>query len=81
MCLLHYSLRTRLFSVLRYVLRWLSYGLSSSLSVGIFFLQFVDWWYSRNTYSKPLTALAVPQPPAQVFLIVHEFLNWRQTLF
>lgn len=40
-------------------------SLSSSLSLGVFFLQFLEWWYSsenRDTV-KNLTSLPAPPPP------------------
>lgn len=38
--------------------------LSTSLSVGVFFLQFLDWWYSNDENSTSLLSLPVPDPPA-----------------
>ena len=37
--------------------------LSSSLSVGVFFLQFLEWWYASDQNVVSLTALPVPAPP------------------
>ncbi|XP_012394816.3 peroxisome assembly protein 12 [Orcinus orca] len=39
--------------------------LSSGLSVGVFFLQFLEWWYSSGNQEtiKSLTALPTPPPP------------------
>ncbi|BFZ18408.1 hypothetical protein BsWGS_21447 [Bradybaena similaris] len=37
--------------------------LSTSLSVGMFFLQFLDWWYASDSSATSLTALPVPPPP------------------
>ncbi|KAK6968486.1 ubiquitin-protein ligase peroxin 12 [Biomphalaria glabrata] len=37
--------------------------LSTSLSVGIFFLQFLEWWYESDSSAPSLTALPVPSPP------------------
>ncbi|XP_052797697.1 peroxisome assembly protein 12-like [Mya arenaria] len=36
---------------------------TSGLSVGVFFVQFLDWWYSGETNHAPITALPVPDPP------------------
>ncbi|XP_041347414.1 peroxisome assembly protein 12-like [Gigantopelta aegis] len=36
---------------------------STSLSVGVFFLQFLEWWYSSDTNAPSLTALPIPDPP------------------
>lgn len=38
-------------------------ALTSSLSVGVFFLQFLDWWYSSDQQAASLTALPAPDPP------------------
>ncbi|XP_036378878.1 peroxisome assembly protein 12 [Megalops cyprinoides] len=40
-------------------------SLSSSLSLGVFFLQFLEWWYSSENQStiKSLTSLPTPPPP------------------
>ncbi|KAJ7997009.1 hypothetical protein DPEC_G00224460 [Dallia pectoralis] len=40
-------------------------SLSTSLSVGVFFLQFLDWWYSSENQNtmKTLTSLPTPPPP------------------
>ncbi|XP_059156582.1 peroxisome assembly protein 12-like isoform X2 [Physella acuta] len=37
--------------------------LSTSLSVGVFFLQFLDWWYATDSSAPSLTALPIPEPP------------------
>lgn len=44
-------------------------ALSSSLSVGVFFLQFLDWWYSSDQYAVSLTALPVPDPPKVSYVL------------
>lgn len=40
-------------------------SLSTSLSMGVFFLQFLEWWYSSENQStvKSLTSLPTPPPP------------------
>ncbi|XP_075999076.1 peroxisome assembly protein 12 [Genypterus blacodes] len=40
-------------------------SLSTSLSLGVFFLQFLEWWYSseNQTTVKALTSLPAPPPP------------------
>ncbi|KAM9779972.1 peroxisome assembly protein 12 [Neosynchiropus ocellatus] len=45
--------------------RGVAVSLSTSLSLGVFFLQFLDWWYSaeNQTTVKTLTTLPVPPPP------------------
>ncbi|KAH9503947.1 ubiquitin-protein ligase peroxin 12 [Bulinus truncatus] len=42
--------------------------LSNGLSVGIFFLQFLEWWYSSDSNAPSLTALPVPPPPEPKYL-------------
>jgi hypothetical protein len=68
------SVRQRLESLAQRLFSWLRFGLSNSLTMGLFLLQFIDWWYRRDTYTKPLTALAVPPPPPQVCL--HWLINF-----
>jgi peroxin-12 len=43
-------------------------SLSTGLSVGVFFLQFLDWWYSSENQEtiKSLTALPTPPPPVHL---------------
>ncbi|XP_051816693.1 peroxisome assembly protein 12 [Acanthochromis polyacanthus] len=45
--------------------RGVAVSLSSSLSLGVFFLQFLEWWYSSENQSsvKTLTSLPAPPPP------------------
>lgn len=40
-------------------------SLSTSLSMGVFFLQFLEWWYSSENQNtvKTLTSLPAPPPP------------------
>uniref|UniRef100_A0A3B3SSZ7 Peroxisome assembly protein 12 n=1 Tax=Paramormyrops kingsleyae TaxID=1676925 RepID=A0A3B3SSZ7_9TELE len=40
-------------------------AISTSLSLGVFFLQFLEWWYSseNNSTIKSLTSLPTPSPP------------------
>lgn len=47
--------------------------LSTSLSVGVFFLQFLDWWYASENNAPSLMALPVPDPPE---VGNHQDLNW-----
>lgn len=43
-------------------------SLSTGLSVGVFFLQFLEWWYSSENQEtiKSLTALPTPPPPVHL---------------
>lgn len=45
--------------------RGVALSLSTSLSLGVFFLQFLEWWYSSDNQStvKTLTSLPAPPPP------------------
>ncbi|XP_005946028.1 peroxisome assembly protein 12 [Haplochromis burtoni] len=45
--------------------RGMAVSVSSSLSMGVFFLQFLEWWYSSENLStvKALTSLPAPPPP------------------
>lgn len=74
MCVCARSVGQRLQSLAQRLFSWLRFGLSNSLTMGLFLLQFIDWWYRRDTYTKPLTALAVPPPPPQV--CVHCVINF-----
>ncbi|XP_077152376.1 peroxisome assembly protein 12 [Ranitomeya variabilis] len=51
--------------VLKKALGGVSMTLSSSLSLGVFFLQFLEWWYSAENQEtvKSLTALPAPSAP------------------
>uniref|UniRef100_A0A8C2H0Y0 Peroxisome assembly protein 12 n=1 Tax=Cyprinus carpio TaxID=7962 RepID=A0A8C2H0Y0_CYPCA len=45
-------------------------SLSTSLSIGVFFLQFLEWWYSSENQStvKSLTSLPTPPPPLHLHI-------------
>lgn len=45
--------------------RGVAVSLSTSLSLGVFFLQFLEWWYSSDNQNtvKALTSTPVPPPP------------------
>lgn len=45
--------------------RGVAVSLSTSLSLGVFFLQFLEWWYSSDNRAvvKSLTSLPAPPPP------------------
>nr|XP_057904261.1 peroxisome assembly protein 12 [Doryrhamphus excisus]XP_057904262.1 peroxisome assembly protein 12 [Doryrhamphus excisus]XP_057904263.1 peroxisome assembly protein 12 [Doryrhamphus excisus] len=48
-------------------------SLSTSLSMGVFFLQFLDWWYSSDNQAtvKTLTSLPAPPPPLHLEMADH----------
>lgn len=55
--------------------RGVATSLSTFLSMGVFFLQFLDWWYSPDNQStmRGLTSLSAPPPP----LHLHQDSNGR----
>lgn len=59
------SLMHRTWHLLSQAAGQLAVSLSTTLSVGVFFLQFLEWWYSSDNRStvKTLTALPAPPPP------------------
>ncbi|NXD82870.1 PEX12 protein, partial [Halcyon senegalensis] len=62
------SLKTQVQSAVRKALGGIAFSLSTGLSVGMFFLQFLDWWYSSENQEtiKSLTALPTPPPPVHL---------------
>ncbi|XP_018416965.1 PREDICTED: peroxisome assembly protein 12 [Nanorana parkeri] len=52
-------------SIVKRALGGVSVTLSSSLSLGVFFLQFLEWWYSTENQDtiKSLSSLPAPSPP------------------
>ncbi|XP_060601531.1 peroxisome assembly protein 12-like [Ruditapes philippinarum] len=57
------SLQEKLVLVVKKLLNFTAVSVSTSLSVGLFFIQFLDWWYTSETSHKSLTSLPVPDPP------------------
>ncbi|KAK5856840.1 hypothetical protein PBY51_008408 [Eleginops maclovinus] len=59
------SLLQRASWVMSQGVRGVAVSLSTSLSLGVFFLQFLDWFYSSDNHSavKSLTSLPAPPPP------------------
>lgn len=57
------SLPGKLNLVTRKALSVAAVTLSTSLSVGVFFLQFLEWWYASENNAPSLMALPVPDPP------------------
>ena len=60
---MYFSFHEKLHTVVTVGVGGLAVALSSGLSVGVFFLQFLEWWYSSDQHSVSLTALPVPDPP------------------
>ncbi|XP_064250515.1 peroxisome assembly protein 12 [Passer domesticus] len=63
-----HSFSSRVQSALRRALGGIALSLSTGLSVSVFFLQFLDWWYSSENQEtiKSLTALPTPPPPVHL---------------
>ncbi|XP_040919337.1 peroxisome assembly protein 12 [Toxotes jaculatrix] len=59
------SLVHRVWWLMSQAARAVAVPLSTSLSLGVFFLQFLEWWYSSENQStvKALTSLPAPPPP------------------
>uniref|UniRef100_A0A1A7Z3F5 Peroxisome assembly protein 12 n=1 Tax=Iconisemion striatum TaxID=60296 RepID=A0A1A7Z3F5_9TELE len=59
------SLLQRAWWLMSQTTRGVAISLSTCLSLGVFFLQFLDWWYSseNQTSVKTLTSLPAPPPP------------------
>ncbi|XP_048374686.1 peroxisome assembly protein 12-like [Sphaerodactylus townsendi] len=59
------SMKDQVKSAMKKALGGLAFSLSTGLSVGVFFLQFLEWWYSSENQEniKSLTALPAPPPP------------------
>ncbi|XP_038231932.1 peroxisome assembly protein 12 [Dermochelys coriacea] len=63
-----HSIKEQVQSAVKKALGGVALSLSTSLSVGVFFLQFLDWWYSTENQEtiKSLTALPTPPPPVHL---------------
>lgn len=59
------SVSQRVRNMMKKVLGGVALSVSSSLSLGVFFLQFLEWWYSAENQDtlKSLSTLPVPPPP------------------
>ncbi|XP_028746368.1 peroxisome assembly protein 12 isoform X1 [Peromyscus leucopus] len=62
------SVGEKIKSALKKAVGGVALSLSTGLSVGVFFLQFLDWWYSSENQEtiKSLTALPTPPPPVHL---------------
>ncbi|NXK88967.1 PEX12 protein, partial [Formicarius rufipectus] len=63
-----YSFTSQVQLAARRALSCVAFSLSTGLSVSVFFLQFLDWWYSSENQEtiKSLTALPTPPPPVHL---------------
>ncbi|XP_068193113.1 peroxisome assembly protein 12 [Antennarius striatus] len=62
------SLMKRAWWVMTQAARGVAVSLSTSLSLGVFFLQFLEWWYSSDNQSTMKSLTSVPAPPPPVHL-------------
>ncbi|KAK2525514.1 Pex12 [Columba livia] len=63
-----HSIKTQVRLAVKKALGGIAFSLSTGLSVSVFFLQFLDWWYSSENQEtiKSLTALPTPPPPVHL---------------
>ncbi|KAM4702476.1 peroxisome assembly protein 12 isoform 1-T2 [Discoglossus pictus] len=59
------SMSQRVKNIMKKALGGVALSLSTSLSLGVFFLQFLEWWYSAENQEtvKALSTLPAPPPP------------------
>ncbi|XP_069471017.1 peroxisome assembly protein 12 isoform X2 [Ambystoma mexicanum] len=58
------SIHKRLKSAFKKAAGGAAISISTGLSVGVFFLQFLDWWYSSENQETLKSLMALPTPPA-----------------
>jgi len=58
-----FSIYGKLVYYIKKLLNLAAVSVSTSLSVGVFFIQFLDWWYAHDSAHTSLTSLPVPDPP------------------
>ncbi|NWI69245.1 PEX12 protein, partial [Todus mexicanus] len=63
-----HSIKTQVQSAVRKALGAVAFSLSTGLSVSMFFLQFLDWWYSSENQETVKSLMALPTPPPPVHL-------------
>ncbi|NXS36407.1 PEX12 protein, partial [Pomatostomus ruficeps] len=63
-----HSFTSQVQSAMRKALGGIAFSLSTGLSISVFFLQFLDWWYSSENQEtiKALTAFPTPPPPVHL---------------
>lgn len=57
------SLNNKLLFACKTAVNLTAVTLSTGLSVGVFFLQFLDWWYTSDNNAPSLLAMPTPDPP------------------
>ncbi|XP_053560819.1 peroxisome assembly protein 12 [Bombina bombina] len=59
------SMSQRVRNIVKKALSGMAFSLSTSLSLGVFFLQFLEWWYSSENQDtlKALSTFPAPPPP------------------
>uniref|UniRef100_A0A8D3CJU9 Peroxisome assembly protein 12 n=1 Tax=Scophthalmus maximus TaxID=52904 RepID=A0A8D3CJU9_SCOMX len=62
------SLVQRAWWLMSQAARGVAVSLSTSLSLGVFFLQFLEWWYSSDNQSTLKTLASLPAPPPPLHL-------------
>ena len=62
------SIGEKIKSALKKAVGGVALSLSTGLSVGVFFLQFLEWWYSSENQETVKTLTALPTPPPPVHL-------------
>ena len=63
--LLYSSIQAKLLYYLKRLVGGVAIAISNGLSVGVFFLQFLEWWYMSEDHQSALaaTSLPIPEPP------------------
>ncbi|TNM97415.1 hypothetical protein fugu_015571 [Takifugu bimaculatus] len=62
------SFGQRAWQLMSQAARGVAVSLSTSLSLGVFFLQFLEWWYSSDNQSTVKALTSMPVPPAPLHL-------------
>ncbi|CAH2222517.1 peroxisome assembly 12 [Pelobates cultripes] len=60
------SMGQRMKDTMKKVLGGVALSVSSSLSLGVFFLQFLEWWYSAENQDTLKSLSSLPAPPAPI---------------
>ncbi|VVC39865.1 Hypothetical protein CINCED_3A017541 [Cinara cedri] len=59
-------------SIREQIKNYLYYGISHSLELGAFFMQFLNWWHSENLQSK-FIAYPIPNPPKVSYTVLFNY--------